>query len=50
MSVRDEANALWDQWIDPKSPPARACISASLANPDMKVEFIVQAAINGTGA
>lgn len=45
MSARDAFNALWDDWIDPAAPPARACISAGLAHPDMKVELIVQVAV-----
>ncbi|MDT7817699.1 MAG: hypothetical protein QOJ42_7615 [Acidobacteriaceae bacterium] len=36
-------NSVWDQWIDPKEPPARACISAVLADPAMKVEMLVTA-------
>ena len=44
MADRDAVNKVWDAWIDPQRPPARACISAELANPDMKIELIVQAA------
>ncbi len=37
-------NAVWDAWIDPANPPARATGEARLATPDYKVEFIVTAA------
>jgi len=37
-------NAVWDAWIDPANPPARATGEAKLATPDFKVEFIVTAA------
>ncbi|MFN3955534.1 MAG: RidA family protein [Pararhodobacter sp.] len=37
-------NAVWDGWIDPANPPARATGEARLATPDYKVEFIIIAA------
>ncbi len=37
-------NAVYDAWIDPANPPARACGEARLATPDYRVEFIVTAA------
>ena len=37
-------NAVWEAWIDPANPPARATGEAKLATPDFKVEFIVTAA------
>jgi enamine deaminase RidA (YjgF/YER057c/UK114 family) len=40
-----EMNAVWDAWIDPANPPARACVeSARLATPDYRVEMMVVAA------
>jgi Putative translation initiation inhibitor, yjgF family len=39
-----EMNAVWDSWVDPKNPPARATGEAKLATPAYKVEFIVTAA------
>lgn len=42
-------NAVWDDWIDPASPPTRACIGAALADPAMKVEFIIQADASARG-
>ena len=45
MSTFAEMNAVWEAWIDPANPPARATSGAPLATPDYKVEFIVTAAI-----
>ena len=39
-----EMNAVWDTWVDPANPPARACGEAKLATPDYTVEIIVVAA------
>ena len=47
MASYDEINAVWDDWIDKAAPPARACISAKLASPAMKIEMIVQAGVTG---
>lgn len=41
-----EMNAVWDAWIDPANPPARAAGESRLARPDFKVEIIVVAALN----
>lgn len=35
----DTMNAVYDSWIDPKAPPARATIEARLANPALRVEI-----------
>lgn len=45
MDDFQEMNAVYDAWIDPKNPAARACGEARLATPEYKVEFIVTAAI-----
>ncbi|MBX9469955.1 MAG: RidA family protein [Rhizobium rhizophilum] len=45
MSTFAEMNAVWEGWIDPANPPARATSGAPLATPDYLVEFIVTAAI-----
>lgn len=39
-----EMNAVWDAWVDPENPPARACGEAKLASPEYTVEIIVVAA------
>jgi enamine deaminase RidA (YjgF/YER057c/UK114 family) len=35
----DAMNAVYDRWIDPANPPARACVEARLADPDLRVEM-----------
>src|SRR5262249_5249431 len=40
-----DMNSVWDGWGDKQNPPARATVQASLANPKMLVEIMVQAAI-----
>ena len=39
-----EMNSVWDGWIDPANPPARATGESKLAAPEYKVEIIVTAA------
>ena len=39
-----EMNAVWDAWIDPENPPARACVQSTLAAPQLAVEIGVVAA------
>ena len=36
-------NAVWDAWVDPANPPARATGGVALARPGMRVEMIVVA-------
>ena len=38
-------NQIYDAWIDPAAPPARACGESRLATPDYLVEFIVTASV-----
>ena len=40
-----QMNEVWDAWVAPGSSPARATVEAKLANPALKVEIMVQAAI-----
>ena len=40
-----QVNEVWDAWIDPASPPSRACCAVDLGNPDLKVEMIMTAAV-----
>ena len=44
MDFFDEMNAVWDEWIDPHNPPARACVEARLARPQFDVEVAIVAA------
>ncbi|MCF3972116.1 RidA family protein [Paracoccus salsus] len=36
-------NAVWDSWVDPANPPARATGGVALARPGMRVEMIAVA-------
>lgn len=40
-----EMNSVWDAWIDPANPPARATVEAKLAAPQYVVEIAVIAAV-----
>lgn len=42
---RDELNAVWNAWVTPGSPPARACVEAKLAYSEWLVEIMVTAAL-----
>ena len=42
----DEMNAVWDAWVVPGQPPARATVEARLAGPAYLVEIMVEAAID----
>lgn len=39
-----EMNAVWDQWVPQGHAPARACVEARLARPDLLVEVSIVAA------
>ncbi|WMT87856.1 RidA family protein [Pelagibacterium sp. 26DY04] len=39
-------NSVYDKWIDPANPPARACYEARLASPNLRVEIIAVAALD----
>jgi enamine deaminase RidA (YjgF/YER057c/UK114 family) len=39
-----EMNGVWDGWVDPANPPARATGESRLAAPEYQVEIIVTAA------
>ncbi|WP_300587669.1 RidA family protein [Marivita sp.] len=43
MSDFQGMNAVWDAWVDPANPPARATCGVALARPGMRVEMIVVA-------
>jgi enamine deaminase RidA (YjgF/YER057c/UK114 family) len=36
-------NSVYDRWIDPANPPARACVEARLAAPGLRVEIVAVA-------
>jgi enamine deaminase RidA (YjgF/YER057c/UK114 family) len=39
-------NPVWEAWIDPANPPARATGEARLASPGLKFEVIIVAALD----
>jgi enamine deaminase RidA (YjgF/YER057c/UK114 family) len=41
----DEMNAVWEAWIDPANPPARATVEARLAGSEYCIEIAVIAAV-----
>jgi len=41
----DAMNSVYDAWIDRQHPPARACVEARLADPDLRIEVTAVAAI-----
>ena len=41
IRLRDAMNQAWLAWVDPTNLPARACVEAKLATPDMLVEIAV---------
>jgi enamine deaminase RidA (YjgF/YER057c/UK114 family) len=45
MDTFNEMNEVWDAWIDPDNPPARACVESRLAAPQFTVEIMVTAAV-----
>lgn len=45
MDDYDGMNEIWDGWIDPANPPARACGEVRLAHDDMRVEIIATAIV-----
>ena len=44
IADRDPMNEVWVPWIDKANPPARACVEARLARPEILVEIMVIAA------
>lgn len=42
-----DMNEVWDEWVDPENPPARATVGATLAKPHNLVEIQVIAAAGG---
>jgi enamine deaminase RidA (YjgF/YER057c/UK114 family) len=44
MALFAEMNSVWNDWVDPANPPARACVKAEMARPEVLVEIMVTAA------
>jgi len=49
MQLFAEMNSVWDSWIPAGLAPARACVEASLASPELLVEISVIAAVAEPG-
>jgi enamine deaminase RidA (YjgF/YER057c/UK114 family) len=47
IATFNEMNAVWEAWIDPANPPARATVQSRLASPEYLVEIAVLAALDG---
>ena len=45
MADFDAMNEVWDNWVTEGHAPARACVQAAMAGPDLLVEISVVAAI-----
>ena len=47
IATFDEMNKVWDAWVAPGNPPARACVEAKLAGPKgaFNVEIMVTASL-----
>jgi enamine deaminase RidA (YjgF/YER057c/UK114 family) len=45
MALFAEMNAVWDSWVPEGHAPARACVEASMASPELLVEVSVIAAL-----
>lgn len=41
----DAMNTVWERWIDPAHPPARATCGVTLGHPNVRVEITVSAAL-----
>ena len=44
MQDFEDHNSVWNEWVDRKNPPARACIQSPLWRPNILVEIMVTAA------
>lgn len=45
MKDFDSMNSVWDAWVPKGEAPARACVEARLADPDLLVEISIIAAL-----
>jgi enamine deaminase RidA (YjgF/YER057c/UK114 family) len=45
ISDFEAMNRVYDAWIEPGEPPARACVEARLADPDLRIEITAVAAL-----
>jgi enamine deaminase RidA (YjgF/YER057c/UK114 family) len=45
ISDFETMNRIYDAWVDPERVPARACVEARLADPDLRIEVTAVAAV-----
>ncbi len=45
MRLFEDHNSVWNEWVDPVNPPARACLTTDFWRPGMLVEVTVVAAL-----
>jgi len=45
MKYFSAMNEVWDAWVEPGTAPARACVEAKMARPELLVEMSVIAAL-----
>jgi enamine deaminase RidA (YjgF/YER057c/UK114 family) len=45
ISDFEAMNGIYDAWVDPERLPARACVEARLADPDLRIEITAIAAV-----
>jgi enamine deaminase RidA (YjgF/YER057c/UK114 family) len=45
MRLFEDHNSVWNEWVDPANPPARACLTTAFWRPGMLVEVMVVAAV-----
>lgn len=45
ISDFEAMNSVYDAWVDPERLPARACVEARLADPDLRIEVTAVAAV-----
>ena len=43
-----EMNEIWNSWIDPENKPARACVEAPMAHPNIRFEAMITAVISSS--
>jgi enamine deaminase RidA (YjgF/YER057c/UK114 family) len=46
MGLFAEMNSVWDSWVPSGFAPARACVEAAMASPELLVEISVIAAVS----
>lgn len=48
ITLFEEMNRVWDAWVPEGKAPARACVEARMASPELLVEISVMAALPAT--